>query len=109
MRDRGPKDALELVDSTSIVWHQRFELRDGVYTPGVHDIEWLMNAAGIPTDLSGATILDVGTSNGGAAFIAERRGGERVVALDIYPASWFGFDRLAEFLESRAEFVHGTV
>jgi SAM-dependent methyltransferase len=109
IRNQHPEDVHELVTSTDFVWHQRFELEDGVYTPGVHDIEWLMDAAGVPRDLSRRAVLDVGTSNGGAAFVAERRGAERVVALDIYPPAWFGFDRLARFLDSRAEYVQATV
>jgi tRNA (mo5U34)-methyltransferase len=104
-----PEDVYELVTSTDFVWHQRFELEDGVYTPGAHDIEWLMDAAGVPRDLSRRAVLDVGTSNGGAAFVAERRGAERFVALDIYPPAWFGFDRLARFLDSRVEYVQATV
>lgn len=91
------------------MWHQRFELEDGVYTPGDHDIEWLMDAAGVPHDLSGRAVLDVGTANGGAAFVSERRGAARVVALDIYPPTWFGFDRLAACLDSSVEYVQGTV
>jgi tRNA (mo5U34)-methyltransferase len=68
-----------------------------------------MDAAGVPGDLSGRAVLDVGTANGGAAFVAERRGAERIVALDIYPPTWFGFDRLAACLKSSVEYVQGTV
>jgi SAM-dependent methyltransferase len=109
VRNQSREDARELIASSDFVWHQRFELEDGVYTPGTHDIEWLMDAAGVPRDLSRRAVLDVGTSNGGAAFGAERRGAERVVALDIYPPAWFGFDRLARFLDSGVEYVQGTV
>src|SRR5512132_2958721 len=109
VRNQSREDARELIASSDFVWHQRFELEDGIYTPGTHDIEWLMDAAGVPRDLSRRAVLDVGTSNGGAAFGAERRGAERVVALDIYPPAWFGFDRLARFLDSGVEYVQGTV
>jgi tRNA (mo5U34)-methyltransferase len=109
IRNQQPEDVHELVTSTDFVWHQRFELEDGIYTPGAHDIEWLMDAAGVPRDLARRAVLDVGTSNGGAAFVAERRGAARVVALDLYPPDWFGFDRLARFLDSRVEYVQGTV
>jgi tRNA (mo5U34)-methyltransferase len=109
VRDQPREDARELIASSDFVWHQRFKLEDGIYTPGTHDIEWLMDAAGVPRDLSRRAVLDVGTSNGGAAFVAERRGAARVVALDLYPPDWFGFDRLARFLDSRVEYVQGTV
>jgi tRNA (mo5U34)-methyltransferase len=97
------------VESKEFVWHQRFELEKGVYTPGAHNVEWLLDAAGVDRDLSGASVLDVGTSNGGAAFLAERRGADRIVAVDILPPTWFGFDRIAAHLGSRVQFVRATV
>lgn len=54
-------------------------------------------------------MLDVGTSNGGAAFLMERWGADRVVAVDIYPPDWFGFDSLRDFLGSNVEYLQGTV
>jgi tRNA (mo5U34)-methyltransferase len=90
------------------VWFQRFELGGGVYTPGTNDLEWVFATAGVPDDLSGKSALDIGTSNGGAAFELERRGAQRVVAVDIFPPSWFGFDALKDFLGSRVEFVEAT-
>ena len=50
-----------------------------------------------------------GTSNGGAAFELERRGAERVVAVDIYPESWFGFDAVKKLLGSRVQYVEASV
>jgi len=101
--------AQRFLDEAGFVWHQRFQLVPGVYTPGPADLERKFQAASVPDDLSGMTVLDIGTSNGGAAFELERRGAERVVAVDIYPESWFGFDALKEFLASRVEYVQGSV
>lgn len=106
---RHAASAREFVDSSSFVWHQRFELVPGIYTPGGNDIEYLMNAVGVPADLTGRRVLDVGTANAGAAFIAERRGAERVVAVDIFPSDWFGVDSLIDFLDSKVAFVRGSV
>ncbi len=103
------EEARRFVDSTSFHWHQRFELVPGVETPGPHDIGFLFEAAGIPADLSGRSVLDIGTSNGGAAFVMERAGAGPVVALDIYPEEWFGFGALRSFLGSGVEYVRGTV
>jgi tRNA (mo5U34)-methyltransferase len=97
------------LDETSFVWFQRFELAPGVHTPGTADIESLLDRAGFPERLDGMTLLDVGTSNAGAAFIAERRGAARVVAVDIYEPDWFGVDALTSFLQSRVEYVRGSV
>ena len=101
--------ARSFIDASSFIWHQRFELAPGVETPGTHPIDVLFDLGGVPRDLHGKSVLDIGTSNGGAAFAMERRGAARVVAVDIYPPDWFGFDRLSAFLRSRVEYVQGTV
>jgi tRNA (mo5U34)-methyltransferase len=41
--------------------------------------------------------------------MAERRGAERVVAVDAMPIEYFGFDRLRDFLGSRVEYVQTDV
>jgi tRNA (mo5U34)-methyltransferase len=105
----SPEEARRFLDESSFVWHQRFPLVPGVYTPGANDMEWIFRVAGVPLDLSGKTAIDIGTSNGGVAFELERRGAERVVAVDIFPPSWFGFDAIKEFLRSDAEFVQANV
>lgn len=101
--------ARSFIDASSFVWHQRWELVDGVMTPGVHAIDVLFELGGVPSDLRGKRVLDIGTSNGGAAFQMERWGAERVVAVDIYPPDWFGFDRLSRFLGSNVEYLQGSV
>lgn len=78
-------------------------------TPGDNDIEWLVRVSGVPADLSGASVLDIGTTNGGAAFLLERRGAARVVAVDIFEPDWFGVAALRELLGSRVEYVQASV
>jgi tRNA (mo5U34)-methyltransferase len=103
------EDAQRFLDESTFVWHQRFRLVPDVYTPGANDVDWIFRVAGIPQDLSGKTAIDIGTSNGGAAFELERRGADRVVAVDIFPESWFGFDAIKSVLGSKAEFVEGSI
>jgi tRNA (mo5U34)-methyltransferase len=102
-------EAEAFLDSARFVWHQRFELVPEIYTPGERDIEYLLRVASLPRDLSGKSVLDIGTANGGAAFSLERLGADRVIAVDIYPPDWFGFDALSEFLQSKVDYVQGTV
>jgi tRNA (mo5U34)-methyltransferase len=102
-------DAQEFIAGSTFLWHQRFPLRDGVYTPGTSDVEWLMACAQIPESLAGATVLDIGTANGGVAFEAERRGARRVVGVDIYPPERFGFTQTKAFLGSAVEFVQASI
>jgi SAM-dependent methyltransferase len=101
--------ASELATRTDFVWHQRFELADGIYTPGVSDIEFMLEAAAVPQRLNGMSVLDIGTTNGGAAFVCERRGASRVVAVDIADEDWFGFAAMREFLGSSAQHVRGSI
>lgn len=81
----------------------------GIYTPGFNSIEHLFDLAGIPTNLSGATVLDIGTTNGGSAFLSERRGASRVVAVDICGPEVFGFDKISQYLDSRVTFLESSV
>jgi len=109
MADRSDREAREFLASSEFVWHQRFDLGGGVYTPGINDVEWLASASGLPEDLTGKSVLDVGTTNGWAAFEAERRGASRVLATDVLPADWFGFDRMRAFWSSSVEFRQVSV
>jgi len=58
--------ATRLTNSGSIIWYQRYHLSPNVITPGVSDIEAMLDMLGVPQDLTGLSVLDVGTSNGGA-------------------------------------------
>src|SRR5947209_3796014 len=84
-----PDRARELIQQPGIVWHQRFALAPGVDAPGVNDIGWIAQKVGFPDDLTGQSALDIGTTNGGAAFMAEARGANSVVATDIVSQSRF--------------------
>lgn len=105
----SPQEAREFIERASFVWHQTFELVPGVWTPGANAIPWLFQQAGIPSDVSGLSVLDIGATNAGAAFELERRGARRVVAVDIFDADWFGVRQLTEFLGSRVEYVRASV
>jgi tRNA (mo5U34)-methyltransferase len=101
--------AAAFIERAEFVWHQRFELVPGVWTPGVSPIPWLCDQARLPPDLSGRTVLDIGTTNAGTAFELERRGAARVVAVDIFNPDWFGVRALIEFLESKVEYLRASV
>jgi tRNA (mo5U34)-methyltransferase len=65
-----------------IDWYHTQELAPGLVTTGMFDLRPLVGEYGIPADLSGKRVLDVGTFEGFWAFELERRGAE-VVAVDI--------------------------
>jgi len=99
------------------LWFHTFALDgSGVYTPGIaRDHRYRLRA--IPEELAGVRVLDVGTFDGFYAFLAERRGAARVVAVDneqyvgwiarrfgieLEPAA--GFRTIAELVGSRVEY-----
>ena len=109
MRTPSAEEARELCGREDIIWHQAFNLTPAVSTPGTNNVLSLANLAGLPTELAGESVLDIGTTNGGFAFELERRGAGRVVAVDIFDADVFGFAAVRELLGSRAEFVQGSI
>jgi len=64
-------------------WFHTFALNraEGIYTPGAaRDHRYRVCA--LPEDFAGMSVLDVGCFDGFYAFLAERRGAQRVVAVD---------------------------
>jgi tRNA (mo5U34)-methyltransferase len=91
-------------------WHQRWQIFDGVYTPGINSIEFMLDSLGAPKDLTGKRVLDVGAWHGCVSFECERRGAAEVVALDPSDPEGAGFCQIAEAIGStRVRHVKGTV
>jgi tRNA (mo5U34)-methyltransferase len=63
-------------------WYHTQEPVPGVVTPGMFDLRQFVHRYGLPDDLSGQRVLDVGTFEGFWAFELESRGAE-VTAIDI--------------------------
>ncbi|MQA73496.1 MAG: DUF1698 domain-containing protein [Solirubrobacterales bacterium] len=111
--ERAAGDVLERVP----LWFHTFALGDGTYTPGVaRDHRYRLPF--LPDDLTGRSVLDVGTFDGFYAFLAEARGASRVVAVDNEQyrdwvrARWGveleggqGFAAIAELLGSEVEYA----
>src|SRR5262249_24312229 len=62
----------------------------------------LCDAVGLPVDLRGKRVLDIGAWHGCFSFECERRGASEGVALTLEPADQSGFDRLRDALGSKA-------
>lgn len=72
----------------NIKWWHRIRMPDGTYTPGVchhgpDGGDWPTKRFGMPEDLTGKKVLDIGAWDGFFSFEAERRGADLVVATDI--------------------------
>ena len=90
-------------------WHHRIEVAPGVVTPGLQDTQALLAQIGLPEDLSGMRVLDIGARDGFFTFEAERRGASEVLALDNESPERTGFAIAAELVGSRATYVTENV
>jgi tRNA (mo5U34)-methyltransferase len=63
-------------------WYHTLELEPGVWTDGWFDMRRYVPHYGLPDDMTGMRVLDVGTWDGFWAFLMEERGAD-VVALDL--------------------------
>ena len=90
-------------------WHQRWEIFDGVFTPGRNPVSELLDGVGLPKDLTGKRILDVGAFNCCFSFECERRGAAEVVAMDLQDPRDLGFTTLKNLVGSeRVRFEQGS-
>ncbi len=65
-------------------WYHTIELAPGVTTRNcTFDLRAIIELVGLPESLVGKSALDVGTATGFWAFEMERRGADRVVAIDV--------------------------
>lgn len=88
-----------------ILWRHTMDLGQGVVTPGGSANRKTLRRLGLPERLDGLSVLDVGASDGFFSFEAERRGAQRVLAIDNF-SSWStreGFDVARRALRSRVE------
>ncbi len=90
-------------------WWHSIDLGNGIITPGVHRTEELRDnfaRFGLPEEMTGLRVLDIGCWDGFYSFAAERRGAE-VVAVDCWrPEKFFEAHRA---LKSKIEFYELSV
>lgn len=82
--------------------YQAVPLPFGLSTSG-RDRSATTNAV-LPTDLTGQSVLDIGSALGAVAFEAEKRGAARVVGLEPRASRFEGSLTLKEILSSQVEF-----
>jgi tRNA (mo5U34)-methyltransferase len=81
------KDVAALISSVS--WYHSIDLGDGIVTPGHYDHRPYLHHYGIPEQLHGRTVIDIGAASGFFSFEFERRGAQ-VTATDL--PTWFDHD-----------------
>jgi len=73
---------------SEIYWFQKIEVLPGLFSPGWSDpaVDKLP-FYGLPKDLTGKRVLDIGCAEGFFSFEAERRGAREVIGIDSFPDS----------------------
>ncbi|MBD3262076.1 MAG: DUF1698 domain-containing protein [Candidatus Altiarchaeales archaeon] len=67
-----------------INWFHTIDLGDGVITPGQDNSFEKLETLQMPGDLTGKSVLDIGSWDGFFSFEAEKRGAEKILATDSY-------------------------
>lgn len=80
-----------------IKWFHSIDLGYGIITPGAEYTPLKLPTLGLPEDLQGMTVLDIGAWDGFFSFEAERRGASRVLATDSFCWSGEGWGTKAGF------------
>ncbi len=92
-----------------IGWWHKIDLGNGIITPGKSDTLKKIKRIGIPNDLSGKTVLDIGAWDGFFSFECEKRGAKRVLATDSWVwqgkgwGSKKGFELVRKVFDSKVE------
>ena len=92
-----------------IKWFHSIDLGNGIITPGQVKTFQKVKTIGIPENLEGKTVLDIGAWDGYFSFEAEKRGAKRVLATDSFIWSregWSskkGFELARTVLNSKVE------
>jgi len=79
--DRRARE-LNLGDTSRFYWYHTIDLGDGLITPGLYDYRKTVSDFHFPQDMSGMTVLDVGSATGFFAFEFARRGAD-VVSVEL--------------------------
>jgi tRNA (mo5U34)-methyltransferase len=82
-------EAEQLVNSFSH-WHHKFEIFPNVFTPGSYNPKFLLDKLGLPADLAGKRVLDIGACDGYFSLELLTRGAH-ITALDYRPKTESGF------------------
>ena len=101
--DVPTRDWIENQVEAERYWFQRIELFPGYFSPGWDDpAANKLPHYGLPDDLTGMRVLDIGCAEGFFSFEAERRGAREVIGIDSFSDSVRRFNIVKEARQSDA-------
>ena len=101
--EAATKEFIEHQVMTEPYWFQKIEVLPGLFSPGWSEPETeKLPFFGLPEDLSGLRILDIGCAEGYFSFEAEKRGAREVIAIDSSPDSVRRFNIVKSARQSSA-------
>jgi len=84
-------------------WFQKIEVLPGLISPGwSNPAEEKLPYFGLPDDLTGKRVLDIGCAEGFFSFEAEKRGAREVIGIDSFPDSVRRFNIVRAARQSNA-------
>ena len=93
-----------------ITWYQKWEVFDGIFTPGINPIQDICELMQLPADLTGRRVLDIGSANGCMSLECERRGAAEVIGLTPSDDWDWGHHQLREAVgATKTHFRPGSV
>ncbi|MFL6248413.1 MAG: methyltransferase domain-containing protein [Thermoanaerobaculia bacterium] len=104
-RITDPATVRRLIAEHGRWWHQ-IELAPDIITPGDDSNRMklpILDALGLPQEMHGLRVLDIGCSDGYFSFAMEERGAS-VVAFDFVPETYTGFATARQVLGSSVEY-----
>ena len=88
-------------------WYHKIEVAPGIATPGVNETKLslrILDELGLPKDMSGLRVLDIGCRDGFYCFEAERRGATEVIGIDFASLEYSGFPVIKDIFASQATY-----
>lgn len=92
-------------------WYHSIEIEKGIITKGKikNDIlKQKYKGLCLPDDLTGLSVLDIGANDGFFSFEVEKRGAERIVALELRPENHC-ISQAIKLKNSKVELIKGSV
>lgn len=89
-------------------WYHRFEIFPGVVTPGVYDPSGTLSELGLPDDMTGMTVLEIGPADGYFTKMLTARGAS-VTAVDYAAKDFYGFADMERLSGRKFRFIRANV